>query len=180
MTALPEWSLPPVPGIVWDRSLQPILDEIGAPLHIHGVLAHHPELLTAWWPLRTHLVGASALDADVRELVILRTAVLTESTYEWLHHAHRGRAAGLSQDAIRRVREGPFASGWDDRQRVAVAAVDELFDTGALSKETGELVEARLGTPGLLDLLFTVGIYRMIASIIATAELPDDDLPLED
>ena len=64
----------------WDNSLQHVVDDMqGDPLNIHRLMANHPQLLKAWWPLRMYTVKGGDLDRRDCELVILRVAVLTET-----------------------------------------------------------------------------------------------------
>ena len=58
--------------------------------------------------------------------MILRVAHNTGCDYEWGHHERLGQRAGLSAEEIARVRSGPEAAGWSERQALLLRAADEL------------------------------------------------------
>ncbi|HME78512.1 MAG TPA: carboxymuconolactone decarboxylase family protein [Mycobacterium sp.] len=64
--------------------------------NILGALAHHPALVKAVFTLNGHLLRATTLTARQRELVIMRVAVLRQSSYEWAQHVFLARDAGLT------------------------------------------------------------------------------------
>src|SRR5918992_2486175 len=123
--------IPPVAENDWPDDIRPALDRLagerGRPLNVFRTLANHPRLFLRWLGLGEQLLDHSTLPPRLRELVILRTATLAGSSYEWAHHTVIGRSAGLSEDEIARVREGPDAAGWSDTDLAVLRAVDELY-----------------------------------------------------
>jgi alkylhydroperoxidase family enzyme len=159
--------IPPVAEDDWHDDIRPALDRLAGdrdrPLNVITTLANHPRLFRRWLGLGEQLVDHSTLPPRLRELVILRTATLADSSYEWAHHEVIGRSAGLSDDEIARVREGPDAAGWSDADRVVLRAVDELHGGHDLSEPTWVALSARWHTQQLMDLVMTVGFYTMTA-----------------
>ena len=51
---------------------------------------------------------------------------LAQHFFEWTAHARAGRAAGLSNDEVQRIAEGP-AAGWSADDAALLQAVDDLF-----------------------------------------------------
>jgi 4-carboxymuconolactone decarboxylase len=160
--------IPPVAEDDWPEDIRPVLDrmtgEYGArPLNVFTTLANHPRLFRRWRGLGEQLLDHSTLPPRVRELVILRTAALAGSSYEWAHHTVIGRSTGLGDDEIARIREGPAAVGWSDEDRVVLGAVDELHGGNDLSEPTWLALSARWNTQQLMDMVMTVGFYTMTA-----------------
>lgn len=156
----------------WHPSLAALRESLGTPLNIHRVIARHPALLIAWSGLRQHVVAGSSLAPRQRELVVLRVAHLTASRYEWGHHVLRGRAAGLTDDDIARVRAGGDARGWRQDEALLLAAVDAILAEVRIPRPLWPALCARFGDEQLLDLFFTVGAYIVMAAILKTAEVP--------
>ncbi|MEL7186424.1 MAG: carboxymuconolactone decarboxylase family protein [Pseudomonadota bacterium] len=153
----------------WDNSLQHVVDDMqGDPLNIHRLLANHPELLRAWWPLRMHSVTGGNLDQRDCELIILRVAVLTETWYEWAAHVDRGLVAGLSRVEIDRVAAGPAARDWDERDRLMLTAVDELFHQRCITPQTLAELGEYLTERRVLDIVSLHGVYMNLACILKT------------
>ena len=183
MTARSAHRLQPLDPEAWDPALVDVLRKIGQPLNIHGVVARHPELMASYAPLREHVVRASSLDAGERELVILRVAHRTACDYEWRHHVVRGRKAGLDDVRIARVREGSEASGWSRKESLLLRAVDDMLDASEIGPEILSAMEGVFSDRQILDIVFTIGVYFIMSTLLKTARVPletgfDDDTSL--
>jgi 4-carboxymuconolactone decarboxylase len=160
--------IPPVAEEDWPDDIRSALDrladEYGArPLNVFTTFANHPRLFQRWRDLGEQLLDHSTLPPRVRELVILRTATLAGSSYEWAHHTVIGRSTGLSDDEIARVPDGPAAGGWSDEDRDVLRAVDELHGGNDLSEPAWLALSARWNNQQLIDMVMTVGFYTMTA-----------------
>ena len=183
MSARSAHCLQPLDPEAWDPALLEVRRKIGQPLNIHGVIARHPELMANYAPLREHVVRSSSLDAGERELIILRVAHRTACDYEWRHHVVRGRKAGLDDDRIARVREGSGAPGWSREESLLLRAVDDMLDASEIGPETLGAMDGVFSDKQILDIVFTVGVYFIMSTLLKTARVPletgfDDDTSL--
>ena len=156
----------------WPEELAEIRAGLVKPLNIHAVMAHHPDLLKAWMPLRDHVVGAGSLSPRARELIILRTAHHCRAEYEWQHHVVRGREAGLSGEEIERVKRGPGTAGWPPDEAALLAAADDCCRDFCIADRTRLDLDRWFSTRQQLDITVTVGVYMTLALIINTYEVP--------
>src|ERR1700729_4146447 len=69
-------------------------------VNLYRCLAHAPDLLRAWISFAWALRGNSATSRRMRELMILRTAMLHESHYEWHQHIHMATSLGVSAEEV--------------------------------------------------------------------------------
>jgi 4-carboxymuconolactone decarboxylase len=165
--------LAPLPADQWDdrvrQSLAPMLPaERRNRQHASNVLStlvRHPDLTKAFLAFNVHLLFGSTLDARVRELAILRVAHRRECAYEWDQHVLLAKRAGMTDDDIAAVRTGLAADEFD---RAVLNAVDELDERSGLSDETWAGLAERLDEKQLMDLVFTVGGYAMLAMALNT------------
>jgi alkylhydroperoxidase family enzyme len=148
-------------------------------LNLMGTLAHHPELTTAYNQLIRHALYFSTLTPRQRELLVLRVAHRRDAPYEWAQHAYQGAVAGLSPEEVARVRAGPDAEGWDGPERALLRAADELVDRAEIAEPTYAALAADLDTRQLMDVVFTVGVYDLLAMALRSfaVDLDDDLLP---
>ena len=72
------------------------------------------------------------------------------------------------------VIEGPSAAGWSERERVLLAAVDELHDRRDLRDDTWTDLQRHLDEPTAIEFLMLVGHYEMLATTINTLRIPLD------
>ncbi len=164
--ALPRPRIPPLEAAAWSDEVREMLAKTavdGRVFNVFATLAQHPKLLKRWMVFANHVLFKSALPARARELLILRTAWHCRSDYEWGQHQRIARAAGLSDEEIQRVAEGPEAPGWATGDAALLRAADELMDDKVVSDATWAALAESLGTDGLMDVVFTVGNYAMLA-----------------
>ena len=131
-------------------------------LNIYATLARHPKLAKRWLVFGAHVLGKSALPPRERELVILRTGFRCQSEYEWGQHVRIGKAAGLSDEEIKRIAKGPDAPGWSERDTALLRASDELHDDCCITDATWQALGQWYGEQALLDLIFAIGQYRLV------------------
>ena len=145
-------------------------------LNALGLLAHHPELATAYHHFNGHILFASTITPRQRELLILRVAALREAAYEWAQHAVLAGDAGITDAELEHIRSGPGAGCWSAFEAALLTAADELVRDACLSDGTWTTLAAELDTQQLMDVVFTVGAYDLLAMAFRTfgVELDDD------
>ena len=105
------------------------------------------------------------LDPRDRELVILRTGYNWKSGYEWAQHARIGRACGLSETEINRIKTGPSDSKWSDRDRALLYATDELTQNAFISDASWAALKD-FSEKQRMDLVMTVGQYTQVSMML--------------
>ena len=143
-----------------------------------GTFAHHPTLARAFFGFNGHILMGTTLSERQREVLVLRIATRRQSAYLWAQHVFMGNDAGLSDEEIGRIAYGPDAPFWTAEDAALLRAVDELIDDGVIGQTTWDVLATGLTTEQLLDLVFTVGAYQTIASMMRSFDLAiDDDIP---
>jgi alkylhydroperoxidase family enzyme len=142
------------------------------PMNIFATLARHPKLLRRWLVFGNHILGKSTLSVRDRELLILRVGWRCWAPYEWGQHVIIAKQAGITDDEIRRVGEGPEA--WEGFDRALITAVDDLHDTGVVSDATWAALGERYDERQLLDTVFTVGQYHLVSFALNSCGVPLD------
>jgi alkylhydroperoxidase family enzyme len=168
-----------------DGSVAPVADledrkprSGGGPLNILGTIAHHPRLLEPFLGFAATLAARGVLPRRAHELLALRAAWNCRSPFEWGHHAIYARAAGLGDDEIRRVAEGPDAPGWSDEERMLLTAADQLHQRQDLDDATWKALRNRWDDAQLLEIPFVVGQYTMLSMVANATGVPlETDLP---
>lgn len=164
-------------------AIHPPLRREGRPkaLNALGTLARYPALTRAFNTFNGHVLFSSTLSARQRELVVLRVAALRAADYEWAQHVVLGADAGLEPDEIARVAGGPRVTGWSELDRAMLVAVDELVGDAKISDETWKTLAAELDQHQLMDLVFTVGCYDLLAMAFRSFGIElDEDLVIHD
>tara|TARA_B100000700_G_scaffold292509_1_gene352566 strand:- start:57 stop:605 length:549 start_codon:yes stop_codon:yes gene_type:complete len=153
--------------------LEPIL-EAGRPWNIFLTLAQHPDLARRWLVFSNHVLFKSTIPAREREIAILRTGWQCQSEYEWAQHELIGAEAGLTQEEIERIKEGPDAE-WGTLDALIINAADELFEEKKISDTTWKGLKSYWNDQQMMDLVFAVGQYTLVSMALRTFEVPLDD-----
>lgn len=144
-------------------------------INLISTLSHHRPLMEAWGPFGGYILRGSTLPDRDREMVILRTAWLNEAEYEWGHHARAARAAGMTDEEIRNVAVGENAGPWTSFERYLLRAATELHRGSAISERTWAFLKARYTDQQMIDLIFTVGQYRMVSMALRSIRVEPDE-----
>ena len=167
-------SIPRVPALT-PQQWSAAATEIMAPLVTHGrdlnifrTLANHPTLMRRWLVFTNYILFKSTLPARVREFLILRIGFLCGSDYEWGQHVLIARAAGLTDDDFRAIQTGPGASGLGDIDRSVLQAADELHTDNFITDATWQALVAHFTNEQLMDIVFTVGQYKLVSMMLNT------------
>lgn len=161
----------PLEEAAWDAEQRDLLGPVNkgwGVLNIFKTLAHHPKLLKRWLPFANHILFKSSLAPREREIVILRVGWLCRAEYEWGQHVEIAKRAGLNNADIARIAEGPDAPGWTPLDAALLRAVGELRADARITDATWAKLSARYDTRQLMDLVFTVGNYTLVAMALNT------------
>jgi AhpD family alkylhydroperoxidase len=141
------------------------------------LLLHSPPVAEGWNALLGALRSGTTLPGDVRELVVLRIAVLNGAAFEWAAHEPIGRRAGLDEPRLAALRAADAAADpvWTPLQRAALAFTDASTRRVAVPDEVFAAVRAHLDDRGLVELAVLVGGYAMVSRFLVALDVPPAD-----
>ncbi|MEU2281136.1 carboxymuconolactone decarboxylase family protein [Streptomyces sp. NPDC013178] len=148
-------------------SLAPYRDQDGRIYTIWATLAHHEDALRRFIVFGNHVLGKNTLPLPSRELMILRIAARARAAYEWDQHVRIARRAGLADATILAAVNGEW-DGLDEPDRVLLTATDSLLDRQGVDDELWGRLTDHLSTEQIIDVLYTVGQYLTIATVVNT------------
>jgi 4-carboxymuconolactone decarboxylase len=140
-------------------------------MHALGAMLRHPTLAKAFLTFNNHIATASSVCKRVKEILILRISWLRRSEYELIQHLILGRRAGLTEAEIERIQVGPDAPGWEPADADLVRAVDDLHAHARIQDETWARLRAHYDIGQMLDIVFAVGCYDILAMVFKTCDL---------
>jgi alkylhydroperoxidase family enzyme len=146
----------------------------GRPPRIFTTLGRHRRLFRRWLWFASALMPGGKLPRPDTELLILRVAHNTGSEYEWAQHERIAQRAGLSEAEVSRVREGPDAQGWSERQAALLAAADAMHEDGVIGDELWSRLSPHLDEARLIELCMLIGHYEMLAMTLNTLRVEPD------
>jgi len=136
------------------------------------VLSIDRRLFRPFLAFNLRLMPRGRLDRRETEALILRTAWLCGSRYEWTQHRAIGRRVGLSPEQIEAIVDDPGSELLDGRVRRLLAIVPELLDDHAIAEPTHEALAAEFSPAEILEATMLVGNYAMLAGALNTFGVP--------
>ena len=162
----------PLPESEWTEEQRKVLEpryKEGQVFNVLGTLARHWEASKKFGIWAYHVMGeTSTLQPREREILILRIGWLCQAEYEWGQHVIFGKGAGLTDEEIARIKEGPDAKGWSPFDAALLRAADELHADAFISDTTWAALSERYSTQQLMDVVFTVGQYNLVSMALNT------------
>jgi len=161
-----------------DDRVRAVLERLPEPrINLFTMLANSPALIGPTLRLGEAILTKGDLQPVLRELVILHTARLTNTEYEWVQHVEVARLVGLDEQKIRAVERGELVDGsFDRRELMALRLVSELLEDGTPTPELVKDAEAELGRPQLIELLIVAGYYAMLGGMMRAVRLDVDNV----
>ncbi len=132
----------------------------------------YSEPLTAGWNtflgvLRQHC----SLDSLLRELAIVRVAILTRASYEYTQHAKVALQCGATQAQIDALADWQDATVFDAVQRAVLAYTDAMTLHVQVPDEVFKAVHQHLDEQALVELTATIGGYNMVARFLEALQI---------
>jgi 4-carboxymuconolactone decarboxylase len=153
-----------------DPSLREIEDRIlaerGRISPLYRVLLNSGPIASGWERLLSAVRNHSSVPARLRELVILRVAVLNRAAFEFDAHVPHAERAGLTAAQIEALRHTPVPGELAPIER----RVLDLTDRMTLDVDVPDALMAELGRDfdacGLVELVTTVAAYNMVSRLL--------------
>jgi 4-carboxymuconolactone decarboxylase len=140
----------------------------GQMIRPYAAMLHRPEIARATADLGAVIRFASTLSDHDRELVIVTTATERDCAFEWDSHRPIARAAGVSPATLEAVAGRTEVSNAADAE--IVEFVRALCRSGKVEDGAFDLLLARLGEEGIVELAAVVGYYSMMAVFMSACE----------
>ena len=140
-------------------------------VNLYRSLAHNPELLDAWinwaWALRERCTTSRSL----REIMILRTAVVMRSEYEWSQHVAMAQEAGVSDEKVQAVAAWQTSDLYDPAERAALMLTDAML-TGNVVDAVHDELSRHFTDSERVELILTAGFYAMVPRVLDAIRVP--------
>jgi 4-carboxymuconolactone decarboxylase len=146
----------------------------GALRALDEILLLSPRIAEAWSVLLSTIRGELALDPALRELVILRIAVLNQADYEWVAHEPVARRAGVTGAQIGAVRQAVGqreAAVFSPLERAVLDYADAMTTDVKVAPEVFGAVAALLDPEQLVELTAVIAAYNMVSRFLVAMDL---------
>ncbi|CAM3986721.1 carboxymuconolactone decarboxylase family protein [Smaragdicoccus niigatensis] len=127
-----------------------------------------------WLHYSGQLMPGGSLSRRDTEMIILRVAHLRACDYEQDHHRRLGAKAGLTPELQQRIKEGPEAAGWNDKERALLNAVDQILLTRGLEDAEWNELAKHYDERRLIEICLVITQYDGLATTIGVLQIGRD------
>lgn len=132
---------------------------------LYTVLLNSPELASGWEQLFTAIRQRSSVPPALRELVILRVAVLNGAQYEFDAHVPHALAAGMTPENIERLRRHD-SSGFDELELLVIRYTDAMTRDRVVPEDLYPQLDRHFDAKTLVELTATIAGYNMVSRFL--------------
>jgi len=157
-------------------------------LDLDGVLFNSQPLAEAWNGVAVLIRDNNPIPGNMRELLILRSAVLNNAAYQWIQHEPVGREEGLTTSQLQTIRFAPPfanlsgashapASPYSQSLTHELEAALAFADWATLAVNVPDGVYAGLArylnSTGMIYAVSTVGYYAWVSRFVVGLNIDD-------
>jgi AhpD family alkylhydroperoxidase len=159
----------------FEPGLKKRLEELwGEPVNLYRALGNHPALAAAWTEFANSIRHDSRTPRKLREIMILRTAQIARSHYEWAQHLKMARKAGVTEEQIDELELWRESRHFDARERAALALTEGVM-AGNVTDQTHAEAAKHFSHDEYVELCLTAAFYAMVSRMLDAMRVEFDD-----
>jgi 4-carboxymuconolactone decarboxylase len=149
-----------------------IMAERGRISDLYRVLLNSPPIAHGWEQMLSAVRNKNSLPAVLRELVIIRVAVLNKADYEYQAHVPIALREGATSNMIEAVTSTeylapmPLTAGLSDAQSVALLLTDTMTRAIDVPDAVFDPVRQHFDAQAQIDLVATIAAYNMVSRFL--------------
>lgn len=138
--------------------------------NLYKMLLNSPPVAEGWLNYLTAIRQKSGLPARLRELLILRVAVLNDADYEFAQHLPIALQAGCGEDQVDGVRTGNFTA-LEPGERAALAYCDEMTRNIRVRDTTFAALGEAYDGKAIVEITATIAAYNMVSRFLEAIQV---------
>lgn len=152
-----------------------IVAERGSVLHLYQMLLHSPPLAEGWLGFLTAVRQRLDLPGALRELVIMRVALLNGAPYEAEQHHPIALREGLSAAQLEALPDWRATRVFGPLERAVLELCDTMTREVHVPKAQVDTLRAALGERRTVELVATIAAYNMVSRFLEALQIHGDD-----
>jgi len=148
-----------------------ILAERGRVSVLYQVLLNSGPIASGWERMLSAVRNQTGVPADLRELMILRVAVLNGASFEFDAHVPHAERAGVGAQKIAAVRETPLPAAFSPLERLVLELTDAMTRAIVVPDALMERLRQQFDAKGIVELVATVAAYNMVSRLLVALKV---------
>ena len=133
---------------------------------LYQVLLNSAPIAEGWEKMLTAVRNRSSVPADLREMVIMRVAVLNRAPYELQAHRPIALRSGVSEAKIEALHAREPGAVFTPLERAVLALTDAMTRDVQVPDALFEPLRAHFDSREILELVATVAAYNMVSRLL--------------
>ena len=159
--------------------IQTIINQItaerGSVIHLYQMLLHSPSVAQGWLDYLTAIRQKTSLAGDLRELIIMRIALLNGAPYEADQHAPIALKEGVIQEQLDAIKNWQDSELFPARTQAVLAYTDAMTQQIQVPKETFSNIKTHFSNQEIVEITATIGAYNMVSRFLEALAIHQDD-----
>ncbi|PJE09894.1 carboxymuconolactone decarboxylase family protein [Legionella sp.] len=143
-----------------------IIELGGKPINLYRILANQPEMLDAWLEFAYRIRFLAKTARPLRELMILRTAQLQNSAYEWYQHRKMATAAGVDEHQVAELPMWRSSNAFSAKEKAALCLTEAIVQ-GQVSDDIHAEAAQHFTQAEMIELVMTASFYSMVPRVLS-------------
>lgn len=143
-----------------------IMAERGRVSLLYQVLLNSGPIASGWERMLTAVRNQTGVPADLRELIILRVAVLNGAGFEFDAHVPHAEKAGVGPEKIEAVRSESLPDVFAPLERLVLELTDAMTRGIVVPDALMERLQRNFDAKGLVEVVATVAAYNMVSRLL--------------
>jgi AhpD family alkylhydroperoxidase len=152
-----------------------IVAERGSVLHLYQMLLHSPPLAEGWLAYLTAVRHKLTISGALRELIIMRVAVLNGAPYEATQHAPIALQEGVTAAQLDALQDWSASTLFSSTERAVLQLTDAMTRDIHFAPEIMAAVREALGDRGAVEATATIASYNMVSRFLEALHIHGDD-----
>ncbi len=140
-------------------------------INLYRMMGHSKAGLLPFIKMGNSLLTHAELEARLREMAILRIAMLSSSEYEWQQHEALARELGVTEAQIADLPKWEDSSAFDDKEKAVLSYVDEITKNVSVKDDTFNRLTAYFNETEIVELTLSVGFWGMVARFLVPLQV---------
>ena len=157
-----------------DPEIQPLVSRItaerGKVLNLYRMLLNSPPVAEGWLAFLTAIRQKCELSSRIRELVIMRVAVLNGADYEFVAHTPFAKAEGITDAQIEALNGGRLEA-FEPLERSVIAYCDAMTKDIQVPQAIFDAVKPHFDDRAMVELTATIAAYNLVSRFLEAVQV---------
>jgi AhpD family alkylhydroperoxidase len=143
-----------------------IMQERGRISLLYQVLLNSGSIASGWERMLTAVRNQTSVPANLRELMILRVAVLNGANFEFEAHVPHAERAGITSEKIDALRVASPPDVFTSSEQLVLELADTMTREIVVPDTLMSRLRQRFDPQGIVEVVATVAAYNMVSRLL--------------